>query len=208
MNHIDANNRYFRKSAKNYDRNTRIIASFREKLFRIAEPQQGDKILDIATGTGAVALTFAGNGFETTGIDLSEDMLAEAAKKKQQLPVTFLQADAMQLPFGSHTFHIVTVSFALHDMPSDIRKRALKEMYRVLKPDGRLVIMDYAKPKNIIWRKIATAIINLYEELSYKQFLEIDLYSFLKREGFHIAYQEHLLCGAAGLWVCTKNHSG
>jgi demethylmenaquinone methyltransferase/2-methoxy-6-polyprenyl-1,4-benzoquinol methylase len=208
VNYIDDNNNYFRKSAKYYDRNTRIIASFREKLFLVAEPQQGEKILDVATGTGAVALTFAKHDFETTGIDLSEDMLAEAAKKKQQLPVTFLKADASRLPFGNQSFDIVTVSFALHDMPLDVRKQAVKEMYRVLKADGRLVIMDYAKPKNIIWRKIATAIINLYEELSYKQFLETDLYSFLKQERFHISYEERLLCGAAGLWVCTKHHSG
>lgn len=203
-NYIEENNRYFRKSAKKYDRNTSIISSLRKHLFDCANPTQGDKVLDVATGTGAVALQFAGKGFETIGIDLSGDMLGVAQSKVTTEPIQFLKGDASQLSFKDESFDIVTVSFALHDMPMGVRVKALKEIKRVLRPGGRFVIMDYALPPNRLWRGISLGIINIYEELNFRQFIKSDFIGLLNEIGFRVITENKYGGGVIGLWMCTE----
>ncbi len=204
MNYTETNNSYFEKSAARYDRNTRLISSWRRKLFEAARAETGNKIIDIATGTGAVAMVFASHGFDTTGIDLSPEMLSIAHSKTRNLPVKFLTADASALPFENKSFDIATVSFALHDMPLEIRKIAASEVYRILKPGGKFVVMDYFTPKNLLWKKISFAIINSYEELNYCEFVNSNLNELLNEPGFHIVSEKIFLCGVAKLTVCTK----
>jgi|ERR1043165_5395702 demethylmenaquinone methyltransferase/2-methoxy-6-polyprenyl-1,4-benzoquinol methylase len=202
--YIEQNTAYFSKNAKNYDLATAIIAPLRTRLFNAASAKPDDRVLDVATGTGAVALRFARQGCSVTGVDLSAHMLAVAEAKRKDLPVTFMEGDASTLPFAEYSFDIATVSFALHDMPLEVRTKALKEVNRVLKPGGRFVIMDYNKPANVLWCTIAMGIVNSYEELHFKQFIEADLIAMLKNSGFSVACHEKLLGGAVQLLVCPK----
>ena len=82
------------------------------------------------------------------GIDLSEAML-RVARRKNGLPnVTFQRADATALPFEDANFDAACVSFALHEMPATIRERVVREMARVTKVGGTVVVVDYALPRN------------------------------------------------------------
>lgn len=147
MNYLESNNKYFKRSAGKYDRNTSIIKGARKKSLQVINPTSNDYILDVATGTGAVALMLAEQGARVKGIDLSEDMLQVAESKNSFDHLQFMQADACKLPFSDNQFSISTTSFALHDMPLDIRNQALQEMKRVTQPGGLLLLWTITRLK-------------------------------------------------------------
>jgi demethylmenaquinone methyltransferase / 2-methoxy-6-polyprenyl-1,4-benzoquinol methylase len=103
------------------------------------------RILDVATGTGdlALALRVAGAG-DVVGLDFSAAMLAEAIRKETAVAgdrrISWVEGDAMSLPFTDESFDAVTVAFGLRNLPS--YRAALGEMWRVLRPAGRLVCLE------------------------------------------------------------------
>jgi demethylmenaquinone methyltransferase/2-methoxy-6-polyprenyl-1,4-benzoquinol methylase len=103
-------------------------------------------VLDIATGTGDLALELERAGFgSVVGLDFSAAMLQEAERKARLRPggpslVTWVQGDAMALPFGAETFDAVTVGFGLRNMPDYLG--ALREVVRVLRPGGVFVCLE------------------------------------------------------------------
>lgn len=133
--------------AKRYDFMNNLLSGGNAPLWRFAtvkaiDPQPGERVLDIAAGTGTSSASFARSGAAVVGVDISEGMLEEARRKHQN--VEFVLADAEKLPFHADEFDAVTISFGLRNV-NDPRK-ALDEMYRVLKPGGRLVICEFSRP--------------------------------------------------------------
>lgn len=141
------------QDAASYDRLTEQFDYFTEQLsqplaahlIRLAEIAPGEKILDVGTGTGVVALQAARNTGKTgmiCGIDLSEEMLNKASSKAKELQieerVNFIQMDAESLDFDDETFDCVVSLFALLHFPNPLT--ALKEIHRVLRPGGRIVL--------------------------------------------------------------------
>ena len=112
----------------------------KEVIYEFLKPQPGMKILDIGCGTGNLSLELAKLGAEVTGVDISEAMLVKAREKaaKENLCINFCCADANNLPFEDETFDAV-VSLSALEFASDLKKTLL-EIYRVLKPGGRMVI--------------------------------------------------------------------
>ena len=110
----------------------------------------GDAALDVCTGTGDFALELArrvGSSGRVVGTDYSEGMLALGQKKILQTPQLTLQwADTQEIPFPDETFDAVTVGFGIRNV-AQIEK-GLSEMARVLKPGGRMVILEFTQPKN------------------------------------------------------------
>lgn len=107
-------------------------------------------VLDVACGTGdlAIALRSAAHGdCQVLGADFCHPMLAIARNKS---PVPFLQADGLRLPFPSASFDLVTIGFGLRNMEST--EAGLREMGRVLKPGGRLCVLEFATPRNPVFR--------------------------------------------------------
>jgi demethylmenaquinone methyltransferase/2-methoxy-6-polyprenyl-1,4-benzoquinol methylase len=103
------------------------------------------RILDVATGTGDLALALrAAGAADVVGLDFSAPMLAEAIRKEAVAgsgrPITWVEGDAMSLPFADASFDAVTVTFGLRNMPS--YPMALGEMLRVLRPSGTLVCLE------------------------------------------------------------------
>ena len=108
------------------------------------------RVLDVATGTGGQARAFAERAREVVGVDLAEPMLRIARKKNRAPNLTFRHADATALPFGDGTFDLVSISFALHEMPATIRRRATAEMARVTRLGGKIVVVDYGRPPGLL----------------------------------------------------------
>jgi len=168
-----------------YDTVAIFISRIRNKVVDFTNARNGSRILDVGTGTGKQAFAFAKKGYDVIGVDLSEDMLNVAYKKNKYGNVKFEVADATNLPFEDNSFDVSCVSFALHDMSSTIREKALKEMARVTKPKGMLVIVDYALPKSKISKFLIYHFVKLYEKY-YPEFIKSDLEALLRKSGIEV----------------------
>jgi len=134
----------FDKVSGNYDFLNRLLTfgidvGWRKKVVQIVVDQQAVSALDVATGTGDLAIMLAGAGVKNViGLDLSPGMLdlgkKKVADKKLQSQVEMILGDSENLPFADHTFDAITVGFGVRNF-EDLEK-GLKEIYRVLKPKG------------------------------------------------------------------------
>ena len=186
----------FKALAPFYDIIASPLSKAREKVVDFANAAKGSKVLDVATGTGGQALAFAKRGYDTTGVDLSEAMLRIAQRKNRYANARFEVADATHLRFEDNAFDISTISFALHDMPITIREKVLKEMVRVTKPNGAILIVDYALPKNKIGRALTFRLVSLYEGEYYRTFIASDVEGLLGRAGISAQEDLPILLGA------------
>ena len=124
----------------------------------LAAAAPGARALDLCCGTGDIAFALARRGAETTGLDFSEKMLevAESRRLKNSKLETqnlkFIQGDAQQIPFPDNSFDIVTVGYGLRNLAG--WERGLDEMFRVARPGARLIVLDFGKPPNALWRRI------------------------------------------------------
>ena len=139
--------------ARHYDRTNAIMSVGNAQLWRAAtvravDPQARERILDVAAGTGTSSVAFARKGVVVVAVDFSPGMIAEGRRRHPQ--IEFVEADAEKLPFGDDEFDAVTISFGLRNIEHP--KAALAEMYRVLKPGGRLVICEFSKPPRALFR--------------------------------------------------------
>ena len=131
---------------------------WKRRVIELAAVRPGNRALDLCCGTGDLALALARRGAEVTGVDFSPAMLeiAEARRKrnfKSQISnLKFLPGDALQIPFPDASFDIVTVGYGLRNLTS--WEKGLAEMHRVAKPGARLVVLDFGKPANALWRGI------------------------------------------------------
>ena len=145
---------------------------WKRRVIRLAHPQSGQQALDLCTGTGDLALGLARGGAEVTGLDFSERMLEVAAKRSRRTQLQesrlahnasrrthhatasphFVCGDAQRLPFPDNSFDIVTVGYGLRNLAD--WEKGLREMQRVAKPGGRLVVLDFGKPESALWRGV------------------------------------------------------
>ncbi|MBS0663452.1 MAG: bifunctional demethylmenaquinone methyltransferase/2-methoxy-6-polyprenyl-1,4-benzoquinol methylase UbiE [Verrucomicrobia bacterium] len=155
-------NSMFGRIARRYDLANHLLSFgldiwWRRRLVAAVRRHSPRDVLDLATGSGDVA--FALNrglsaGTRITGMDFCAPMLEEAERKKAVLPpdrqalVTFRQGDGMALPVADESFDAVTISFGLRNMAD--RHRSLTEMRRVLRPGGRLYVLEFSQPWAVV----------------------------------------------------------
>lgn len=197
----------FKILAPFYDIATAPISRIRDKVVDFTGARDGAKILDIGTGTGKQAFAFAKRGYDVTGIDLSEDMLKVAVKKSKYENVRFIVADAAHLPFKDSSFDVSSASFALHDMLLPIREKALKEMVRVTRREGMIVVVDYALPENRVSRFLIYHFIKLYEGKYYIEFIKSEFEALLVESGIEITEKLPVLFGAGRVLKGIPVHS-
>ena len=132
---------------------------WKRRVIRLAQIKPGDRALDLCCGTGDLALALTQNGATTTGLDFSPPMLEVAAQRQSQCHfgsqssnLKFIQGDAQQVPFPDGSFNIVTVGYGLRNLTS--WERGLDEMHRVARPGARLIVLDFGKPANALWRAL------------------------------------------------------
>ncbi len=117
-------------------------------------PDKTEKILDIATGTGDVALqTFKRHKKSLiVGVDISLPMLQAAARKDKNRHIHLINAQAEYLPFKNDSFDVATIAFGIRNVPD--KAKALNEMRRIIKNKGKLLILEFSHIQNIIWRSV------------------------------------------------------
>ncbi|MFS0866566.1 class I SAM-dependent methyltransferase [Microbacterium sp. 179-B 1A2 NHS] len=146
----------FDEVAAGYDRTNTVLSLGNDKLWRIAAtraiaPERGQRILDLAAGTGASSVSLARSGAEIVAADFSAGMIAEGERRHGGIPnLTFAEADAMALPFADGEFDTVTISFGLRNVNDP--DTALREMLRVTRPGGTLVICEFSHPQHPLMR--------------------------------------------------------
>ncbi|HWA85677.1 MAG TPA: bifunctional demethylmenaquinone methyltransferase/2-methoxy-6-polyprenyl-1,4-benzoquinol methylase UbiE [Opitutus sp.] len=146
----------FARIARRYDLANRLLSlgldrSWRARLVAEVARHSPADVLDLATGSGDVAFALAARLPATTritGADFCQPMLDEAEKKRAPLGpapnLIFQQADALALPFPDDSFDAITIAFGLRNLAD--RDRALHEMRRVLRPSGRVLILEFSQP--------------------------------------------------------------
>jgi demethylmenaquinone methyltransferase / 2-methoxy-6-polyprenyl-1,4-benzoquinol methylase len=150
----------FDRIAPVYDRLNTVMtagidARWRRAALDAATLRPDERVVDVATGTGKLALGAAqrvGSGGEVVGLDTAPRMLARARAAAGGRAVRWLEADAMAMPLADAAFDAVTIGFGLRNLPD--LDAALREMARVLRPGGRLVVLEVAEPPGGVARLV------------------------------------------------------
>ncbi|MHC4905044.1 MAG: bifunctional demethylmenaquinone methyltransferase/2-methoxy-6-polyprenyl-1,4-benzoquinol methylase UbiE [Planctomycetota bacterium] len=195
-----------------------------------AHPRQ--HVLDLCCGTGDVVFSFLKHGSvgHVTGLDISERMIDLAQEKQirfsdnprmRNKTLSWKVADAVRTGLESNTFDFVTCAFGIRNIPD--RMAALKEMCRVLKPKGKLCILEFSLPSNPLLRGpyqfylgrmmplLGKWVVGAKEPLQYlSQSIrhwhnEVHFSTELSQAGFKLIRKTPLTCGLAALWVAAKN---
>lgn len=171
---------------------------WKRRLVTLAEVKPGQRALDVCCGTGDLAFALAAQGAEVTGLDFSEAMLAVAEDRRQKAEgrdqrsegrtppsalrppplVRFVRGDAQQLPFPDASFDLVTVGYGLRNLAS--WEAGLAEMGRVVRPGGKLLVLDFGKPDAALWRAIYFGYLRLIVPVFGKLFAgRADAYAYI-----------------------------
>lgn len=154
----------FRRVAPRYDFLNRLLSfrrdvAWRRFTARHAGLKPGDSVLDVATGTGDLAFDLAavtGPEGRVVGLDFTEEMLVRAREKADKLGLgdvcEFVQGNALDLPFEDDQFDAATIAFGLRNVVD--RERCLLEMRRVVRPGGRVLVLEFSQPVWPVFRQV------------------------------------------------------
>lgn len=150
--------RMFADISGNYDKINTVLSFgmhhlWRAKAVKLSEAREGDKVLDCATGTGDLAIDFkkvVGNSSVVIGSDFCKEMMESAPDKARgkNLDISFEVADVMNLPFGDGRFDIASIGFGIRNVDDPVQ--ALREMSRVVRPGGRVVVLEFGQPDGLM----------------------------------------------------------
>ena len=148
----------FADIADDYDRINSILSfgihnAWRKRTVLESEARPGDRVLDCATGTGDLALEFkktVGHEGYVLGTDFCKEMIEHAPGKAEErkLVVEFEVADAMNLPYDDNSFDVASIAFGIRNVDDPVI--CLQEMARVVKPGGRVVVLEFGQPKGLL----------------------------------------------------------
>ncbi|MDR2256928.1 MAG: demethylmenaquinone methyltransferase [Arthrobacter sp.] len=139
--------RMFDGVARRYDLTNDVLAlgqtyHWRRVVVAAVDAVPGQRVLDLAAGTGTSSEPYADAGVDVVACDFSEGMLEVGRRRRPD--INFVQGDAMNLPFEDNSFDAATISFGLRNVQDP--DKALREMYRVVKPGGRIVVAEFSDP--------------------------------------------------------------
>lgn len=150
----------FAAIAPSYDLNNRLHSMWRDQAWRraavkMAGLQPGDIVADIACGTGDLSMAFQkGGAARVVGIDFTVPMLGVADEKRTitpgKAPLTYQAGDAMRLPLADESADVVSIAFGIRNVADPAK--AMAEFVRVLRPGGRVIVLEFSLPKNPVLR--------------------------------------------------------
>jgi demethylmenaquinone methyltransferase/2-methoxy-6-polyprenyl-1,4-benzoquinol methylase len=185
---------------------------WRRALLDAVDPHPGQRVLDVATGTGLVASGVAARGAEVVGLDQSEQMLAGARRRLSQRPdlaarITLVRGEAEHLPFGDGEFDALTFTYLLRYV--DDRAATMAELARVIKPGGRIGMVEFGVPRSAalrgLWRIHTRVGLPLIGRLVSPAWLEVGRFLGPNIEAFHRAEPDlTALWRAAGIAQITQ----
>ncbi|GAB3960842.1 demethylmenaquinone methyltransferase [Actinoallomurus acanthiterrae] len=123
---------------------------WRREVVKALDVRPGERVLDLAAGTGTSSVPFAQAGAHTIACDFSLGMLQEGVRRNGSAGLRFVAGDALRLPFADSSFDAVTISFGIRNVNDTVH--ALAEMRRVTRPGGRLVVCEVSRPPNPVIR--------------------------------------------------------
>ena len=146
----------FARVADRYDLTNRVLSAgvdrgWRRATVKMAGVLPGERVLDVCAGTGDLALALSGAGARVVGSDFTLPMLSKARAKAGAAqhfganPVEFVAGDTMDLPFADDSFDLATVAFGIRNVSDPVG--GLREMARVVRPGGRVVVLEFCKPR-------------------------------------------------------------
>lgn len=133
---------------------------WKKRVAKVAAVHPGCAALDVCCGTGDIARLLDQAGAQVTALDFSTSMLEVARRRSSGRTIEYVNGDAMRLNFPDASFDAVTMGYGLRNL-SDW-KAGLSEMKRVARPGGRIVVLEFGKPANAVWRKIYFAYLRLF----------------------------------------------
>jgi len=221
--------RMFDRIAPTYDLVNSILSFSLDKLWRkaavnILEIRAGDAVLDIATGTGDLAIPAARRGGNIIGIDLSRQMLLRALGKAEEqglrMRYSVVQGDAISMPFRNETFNSAMVAFGIRNM--DNLDAFLAEIHRVLSVHGRFSVLEFSLPEMSFFRRIYGAYLTyvvpqvgglISGDYDTYRYLRDSIAGFpvpdvledmMKRHGFRIVRSNSIFWGISHLYLIEK----
>lgn len=156
---------HYNKFAVLYDFGEFIRRGTRRKAMTLSGWQPGERVLDLCTGTGELALTFATQGAAVIGVDLARGALKVASAKSIGRASTWLEMEATRLGFADHSFEVSMLSLALHHMPEPVQVQVLRELCRVT--SRRVVIIEPDVPVNPNWVSTYVFVASIIDESEY-----------------------------------------
>ncbi|MBQ3512763.1 MAG: class I SAM-dependent methyltransferase [Lachnospiraceae bacterium] len=185
---------------KNYDKSPR-----KQVIGRI---RNGDRVLDICTGTGINAIKIAKRrpACNVIGIDISKDMLRIAknkAEKEKMKNLKLAYMDAQNLKFKEETFDKILISLVLHEMEEECARAILSEAKRVLKKDGELIITEWEKKKSW-YQKILFLPVHLLEPKTYREFINKDMKKYF--ENFGLKLEKTIYCDYTKVMIIKQDY--
>lgn len=163
------------------------IKTLRRQVAALAKSDVKGPVLELCCGTGGVTSELARLFDDVTGVDLSPDMLARAARRIQRERLTNVrlrEAEVSTLRFPAASFSAVVISLGLHELPRDLRDDLLKQVAVWLKPGGRFVFCDYVKSRNPIVSTVLRLVGRLViEEKYFGEYMDYSIGEHFQRFG-------------------------
>lgn len=180
--------------------------TFKRQLILQANIQPNMHLLDLGCGTGTltVMLKRAHPGAEATGLDGDQQVLEIARKKSRGMDIQWDEGLASSLPYPDSVFDRVVTSLVIHHLSTDDKRLAFKEIYRVLKPQGELHVLDFGAPQSALTRFMTTYTRHLEEVADNFDGL---IPNFISEAGFgFVSETQHFLTifGSLSLWRAVK----
>ena len=157
--------KYYNRFAGLYDLGEFIRRGTRDKAVDMSGWREGERVLDLCTGTGSLGLRFASRGADVVGVDLARGMLKRASTKANGLRSYWLEMDATRLGFPDDSFDVSVLSLALHHMPEEVQVNVLSELRRVTR--RRVVLIEPEVPVKPGWMPAWAFVANIIDESEY-----------------------------------------